>query len=826
MSKEIKVTIDGIECVANEGEYILNIARANNIFIPALCYLTRCSPTLACRICLVEADGKRVYSCNVKAKDGMDIVTNNDEIATERRAIMEVYDVNHPLQCGVCDKSGECELQNYSLYHKIDSQSYAIADTTRQVKDWSSVLHYDPALCIVCERCSTVCKDMIGEAALKTTKRGGDTLPKELKEQMPKDAYAMWNKLQKSIISPSNGESTDCADCGECISVCPTGAIVSRDFQYKTNAWELTKVPATCAHCSVGCQLNYEVKHTDIQNPQKKIYRVTNEFHYVSLCGAGRFGYDFENRATKDEEAFDAAIEALQECDTIIFDSFITNEEALLLQKIKEKLGVKLVNQDAKRFQNFMQTYSSVSGKNLYSGDLKSVFASDFVISVGTFLRSDSPNSRYAFNNVQKLNKGAGVYFHPIKDNMVETFGKSVMQINHKPGLEDAVLYLILHLFGKDLPQQLAQYIKSFEYEATEVVTETIKEEIVETKEEVVVDEQSGEERRELVESKKLVPKKIEKEVQVTKNRLMEIVEADSDFEAKLEKALKKKENFSLIVGEDLILHDNAQELAKLVAAVECYTDFNVVVIPPRTNTLGVSLICDLDENIAGKTVGYNSDADFVLSSVGGGDLDMPALNQQEGTFTNINKKVVPTNAALEYDGYCLNDLANALGIENEQTVDLTADLPKDVGFKPINFDDLPLEYNNDQSENRGYALTLVELNTAESTLFAPIATKQEKAANLYRANPVVQFNEYTKKAHEIADSAKLYCSQSYAKDLGVNDGESIRCIIDKVELDLVLVIDNKIDGDIVYLPDFDRSIQSDRIFSSSRYCDISIVKG
>ena len=100
---EVTLHIDGREIKAKEGEYILNVARANDIFIPAICYLTRCSPTLACRLCLVDIDGKRAYSCNAKAKDGMNIITHSEEIQEERRAIMEVYDINHPLQCGVCD---------------------------------------------------------------------------------------------------------------------------------------------------------------------------------------------------------------------------------------------------------------------------------------------------------------------------------------------------------------------------------------------------------------------------------------------------------------------------------------------------------------------------------------------------------------------------------------------------------------------------------------------------------------------------------------------------------------------------------------------------
>ncbi|HHD81323.1 MAG TPA: NADH-quinone oxidoreductase subunit G, partial [Campylobacterales bacterium] len=424
----VSIKIDGVEYKAKEGEYILNAARANDIFIPAICYLTRCSPTLACRICLVEADGKQVDSCNAKVKEGMEITTTTPNILEERRAIMEVYDVNHPLQCGVCDQSGECELQNYTLELEVDSQSYSIPDTKRETKNWSSVLHYDAGLCIVCERCTTVCKDMIGDAAIKTTKRGGAALDKSLRGNMPKDAYAMWNKLQKSIIAPSNGtENTDCSDCGECVAVCPVGALVSRDFQYTTNAWDLKRIPATCAHCSSGCQIYYETKPTSISDRTEKIYRVTNEWNYVSLCGAGRFGYDFENRVeSKDTKAFANAITAFNKAKVINFTSVITNEEALMLQTLKEKKGIKLINREARAFQIFLDFYSKASGNSLYTTDFKEVMKSDFVMSLGTSLRNDNPNARYAFNNVQKMNKGAGIYFHPVGDTLVPTFGRTI----------------------------------------------------------------------------------------------------------------------------------------------------------------------------------------------------------------------------------------------------------------------------------------------------------------------------------------------------------------------------------------------------------------
>ncbi len=188
---------------------------------------------------------------------------------------------------------------------------------------------------------------------------------------IPKDGLCLCGiNFRKSIIGTQAMEQIIqiVLICGECIAVCPVGALVSRDFQYTTNAWDLKKIPATCAHCSSGCQIYYETKPTSIADRTEKIYRVTNEFHYISLCGAGRFGYDFENRVEgKDKEAFAKAVEAFKKAKVINFTSVITNEEALMLQTLKEKLGVKLINREARAFQRFLNFYSEASGKSLYT---------------------------------------------------------------------------------------------------------------------------------------------------------------------------------------------------------------------------------------------------------------------------------------------------------------------------------------------------------------------------------------------------------------------------------------------------------------------------
>jgi len=828
MDSNITITIDNQEIQTTEGEFILNAARANDIFIPAICYLTRCSPTLACRICLVEADGKQVYACNAKSKEGMNITTSTENIEKERRAIMEVYDVNHPLQCGVCDQSGECELQNYTLELGVDSQSYAVKDVSREAKDWGH-LHYDPALCIVCERCSTACKDMIGDNSLKTVPRGADALDAEYKENMPKDAYAMWNKLNKSVIGlTSGGDMLDCTSCGECAAVCPVGALVDTQFMYKTNAWELEQIPATCGHCSAGCQITYDVKHTSLSDDTKKIYRVMNEWNYVSLCGAGRYGYDYENKVqAKDEQSFISAIEAFKKAESIEFTSTITNEEALILQKIKEKTGAKLVNKEAKSFQTFLSNYSQISGTKLYGNDLKATHESNFVVSVGTALKTDNPNARYALNNSMTVNKGAGLYFHPLKDPIIEGLGKSIMSLTHAPLQEEAALYLILDLFGdkEKLPSDVKDYLASFHSEKTITVTETIKEKVIETVKEMKVNEETGEEEEVEVEKSKMVPKKVQKEVVVDDNRLLEILGADDKFMEALEKNLKKKDTFALIAGPDLYNHPNAKNCARLLGLIEKYSSFEITMIPTLTNTLGVSLICDLDDEATGYTVGYNTKGDFTLSALGDGDLDMPAMNQQEGTLTSINKRVNPTNAALPYKGYELNDIANALGLNAELTVDYTVELPVKAGFKTVNFDELDNHYDNDGTEHRGYLLENVAQTTQNNEDVEQIKEDKLEGTLVYLANPVRQFSDFTNKATNVDELSGVYMSADYLSASDFNEGESVKVKTDNGELIANIVSDNKISGDIVVLPTFDSNLNSEALFSGYRFNVASIEK-
>lgn len=744
MNQMINFTIDGQSVTVHKGESILDAARQNDIYIPTMCHLAKATPIASCRLCEVEVEGVDgfVLSCNTQAIEGINVTTSSDELFTQRQNIMKMYDVNHPLQCGVCDKSGECDLQNKTLEFKVDNQNFTVRESKRKQKKWG-VLSYDPHLCIMCERCTVVCNEVVGTMALYI-KPGG----------------------YKSLI---DNNFADCIECGECIDVCPVGAMASSDYKYTTNAWEVEKIPSSCAHCSSACNLKYEVKHTSVDNSDASIYRVKNDVELESLCGAGRFGYDFENRALKDSVAFDKAVAAFKDASTIKFNSMITNEEAMVLQRLKEEKGYKLVNVEAKKFQDFLANAATISGRKLYSGSLKSIEESDFIITLGSCVPADNPMVRFAMNIAQNKRNAHITYMHPFEEeklrNVISQF------IRYEVGSEEGLLAMIADLVVNEEARVL--FKDFFESLDTGYI--------------------SGE---------------------------SNVGEEEFGF---MYNKLRNKSKPSLIIGADLYNHDEATNIAKLVGMIDKYSDFTVTVIPPETNSLGVALICDLDEEVEGKTIGYNVKGDFTLGAIGDVDLDMGALNQQEGTFTSLDRKVVPLNVAVPFKGYELNDIASALGVATQYVVDYTSKLPQTSGFKPIAFD--ALENRKTTLEIiRGYELDHVNVETTND--IKPMSDlKGFDGTVIYRCNyPLSQFNSFTNKAHQTACDLFLVGSKQFATAAKIKGGADVRFEMDGKTYERKFKIDNKLKGTIAFNAVFD----STENYDAYRYkqVELEIIDG
>jgi len=745
----INFKINGRPVTAERGETILNVARREDIYIPTMCYIEKTSPCASCRLCSVEVEGHDsfVLSCNTPPTEGINVITTSEALETERTNIMRMYDVNHPLECGVCDKSGACDLQNKTLEFNVGSQHFSAKDQPRKIEQWGLV-NYDPTLCILCEKCTHVCNEVIGDDALDLHFGG-----------------------YNSKVIPKNADTLDCTFCGECIAVCPVGALVSSDFQYSANAWELSKIPATCAHCSAGCALEYEVKHAGIDSPGvQSIYRVTNNFEYATLCGAGRFGFDFANSSGgKDATVFSAAVAALQNAKAIRFSSMVTNEEAMILNALKEKLGIKLFNEDARQMQRFMAAYSSVSGKLHYSATLDSLKKSDGIIVIGSRIATDNPVVRYAITTAARHQGAKVVYMHPLEDALLQN---TVTQfVKYEVGTEEGVLALLAQTLtaNSDLGENEKAYMDELDMGY------------------------------------------LSAETNVGDDELSSIV-----------KQLVRSKRKTLVVGSDLLAHDRAENIARMAAFIEKHSDFSVLVVPKEVNTLGVSLISQLDQDEAiGNVVGYNAKGDFVISALGDGDMDVPALNQQEGSFVSIDKHLLPTNVALSFTGYTLNDLANALGVVAENTIDYTAALPADKGFRKVDFDDLENFYSAKGEDLRGYLLTEIDVET-DGTLEPVDDLPEFNGAVIYHVNPVLQFNAFTAKSAQLEKDSSLYGSAAFAAAARLNDGDEVEFNVGGETIRRVFRQDDTLKGTVALHPTFDMGLNA---VSSYRFETVNFMR-
>ncbi|HEY9202964.1 MAG TPA: 2Fe-2S iron-sulfur cluster-binding protein [Sulfurimonas sp.] len=735
MNKVINFTIDGVQVQAQKGETILTVARKNGIYIPTMCYISKTTPCASCRMCVVEAKGVEgfVLSCNTPPTEGVEIITNNDELQNERVNIMKLYDVNHPLECGVCDKSGECDLQNKTLEFNVERQNFSARDQLRPLKKWG-LIDYEPSLCIMCEKCVHVCNEVIGDDAIEVQFGG-----------------------YKSTIIPKGSDVLDCTFCGECIAVCPVGALTSSGFKYRANAWELDRVPATCAHCSAGCPLEYETRHSSI-NGADEIFRVKNNFEFTSLCGAGRFGFDFENREKSDEAAFNRAIEALKNAKAIRFSSMITNEEAHILGLLKEKLGIKLFNEDARVFGEFMRAYSSVSGKLHHSGSLDAIKHSDAVIVIGSRIATDNPGVRYALTTASKHNGAKIVYAHPMEDTLMQNVTTQMMK--YEVGTEEGVMALLAHEILKDADIDESERAFFNDLDFGYICAET------------------------------------------------NIGEEELSFMSKSFARAKKR---TLVIGNDLMAHERAANIAKLAALIEKHSDFSLVVVPREVNTLGVSLInsLDHDENIP-DVVGYNAKGEFVISSLEGADLAVPALNQQEGTVVSIDNRVLPTNVALQFEGYTLNDIARAFGIEKDETIEYTKELSKASGFKGIAFDDLENFLSPMGEDNRGYLLDEVVCE-ANGELEELDDLPEFNGTIIYHCDPVLQFNNYTLKTEQLPKDNFLRGSAQFSVAARISDGDLVEVSFGGETIQRKFKLDDELKGTVALNPTFDISVDAGR---------------
>jgi NADH-quinone oxidoreductase subunit G len=360
MADSVTLTIDGRSVTVPSGTLLIDAAKQVGIEVPSFCYYPGLSLQGACRMCLVSIEKmpKLQTACTTKVTNGMVVHTENAEVANARKAMLEFLLTNHPLDCPVCDKGGECELQDAVFRYGAAETRFLEEKHHEEEKKFSSLVYYDRPRCILCYRCIRVCD-----------------------EGMDVNAYGIGFRGGRSVIIPNRGEHLECEECGMCIDICPVGALTSGTYRYKTRPWELTYTGTICNHCSDGCKTTLSIRNNRIIRANNRDHSGLNgEF----LCVKGRFGWDFvnsEKRLTAPlvrrngkqegstwEEALSLTVERLQALleqhgpasVAVIGSNRTSNEEDYLLQRFaRTVLGTN--NLDHHRTADFPSLVSALT---------------------------------------------------------------------------------------------------------------------------------------------------------------------------------------------------------------------------------------------------------------------------------------------------------------------------------------------------------------------------------------------------------------------------------------------------------------------------------
>lgn len=268
----IKLTIDGKEVQVPPGTTVLEAAEQIGVHIPRLCHDPDLSPFGACRLCVVEIKGMRNLpaSCVTAVSPGMEVQTSSPAVVEARQTILELLTANHPRDCLTCEKMGDCRLADYCYQYGVKKSPFAGERHNYPIEDANPFIVRDLNKCILCGKCVRACAEITGKNNLDFAYRGFNT--------------------RVTTFGDAPFLESDCVFCGTCVSVCPTGALMEKQWQKKARHYELKKVKTTCPFCGTGCNFDLCVKDGKIMgvasNPNSSV-------NGRALCIKGRFGWDF-----------------------------------------------------------------------------------------------------------------------------------------------------------------------------------------------------------------------------------------------------------------------------------------------------------------------------------------------------------------------------------------------------------------------------------------------------------------------------------------------------------------------------------------------------
>lgn len=344
MSTYVTITVNDKKISVPEGTILIDACEQYGIYIPRFCYLKQLSPSGNCRMCLVKIEKrpKLEPACMTKVAKDMVVWTELPEITETRKAILEYMLINHPLDCPICDKAGECMLQDqYMLYSGEKSHFNEVKVAKEKLYQFSDRILYDAERCIACSRCIRFTREISKTHKLGMLKRG-----------------------DQSYVSLAPNDTFD-DPYSYCVAdICPVGALTNRQFRFKERVWNLIKTDSICAGCSRGCNIS-------IQHKDNEIYRVkpreNEKVNQNWLCDFGRDYYvqpDTENsrlkgisidhKPAKYSEFVKTVAGELKENaakTAVILSSHATNEELALAKQLIDHLGINAIYHKADRIR-------------------------------------------------------------------------------------------------------------------------------------------------------------------------------------------------------------------------------------------------------------------------------------------------------------------------------------------------------------------------------------------------------------------------------------------------------------------------------------------
>src|SRR5437016_6490679 len=455
--KLIKLKINEREVQVPQGTLVIEATRRIGTEVPSFCYYPGLSLQAACRMCLVEVEKapKLQTACTLVAMEGMIVRTDTEQVRQARKYMLEFLLTNHPLDCPVCDKGGECELQDMVFRYGADSSRFVEEKIHRPEEKWSELVYYDAPRCILCFRCVRVCDEGMDVKALGVGMRGAN-----------------------SVIIPNRGDHLECEECGMCIDICPVGALTSGTYRYKTRPWEMSYVSTVCTHCSNGCKTTLSVRnHEILRSNNRDLSGINKDF----LCVKGRFGFDFTKHAERIrqpmvrkggklypvswEEAAQAAATRLKAAydtsgkDAIGFigSNRTSNEENYLLQKLaRTTFGTN--NIDHHRTADYTGLITAL-GEHAADSllTMEELYQSRAVLLVGNDPTNQNPLAGW---QIRSGIRHHGTKLFVINSNEIKLKRKATQFVKVTAGQEAAGLRCLAHEEGQLSPELVEQLVQ------------------------------------------------------------------------------------------------------------------------------------------------------------------------------------------------------------------------------------------------------------------------------------------------------------------------------------------------------------------------------